>query len=53
MLVMLGILVNIGVSNPYAIAAIIVCGLLFYKMREWYLQTAKKIKYLEGVSKFV
>ncbi|KAJ8979912.1 hypothetical protein NQ317_005348 [Molorchus minor] len=50
-LVMIGILINVGISNPYVIIAMVVLGAVFIKLRNWYIQTAKDIKHLEGITK--
>ncbi|KAJ8933696.1 hypothetical protein NQ314_013862 [Rhamnusium bicolor] len=50
-LVMIGILINVGVSNPYIIIAMVILGGVFLKLRAWYIATAKDIKHLEGITK--
>ncbi|CAH1105116.1 unnamed protein product [Psylliodes chrysocephalus] len=50
-LVMCGILVNVSISNPYIIIAIIVLGAVFLQFRNWYIASAKVIKHLEGIAK--
>lgn len=50
---MIGILVNVGVSNQYMIIAMVVLGALFLQIRAWYIATAKDIKHLEGISKYI
>ncbi|CAH0557993.1 unnamed protein product [Brassicogethes aeneus] len=50
-LVMIGILVNVTISNPYVIIAMIVLGILFIFLRNWYIATAKAIKHIEGITK--
>ncbi|KAJ8933698.1 hypothetical protein NQ314_013864 [Rhamnusium bicolor] len=50
-LVMCGILVNVGVSNPYVIIAMVILGAVFLKIRSFYIATAKDIKHLEGITK--
>ncbi|KAJ8951072.1 hypothetical protein NQ318_003770 [Aromia moschata] len=51
MLVMCGILVNVGISNPYIIIAIVVLGALFLLIRYWFIASAVDIKHLEGITK--
>ncbi|KAJ8951068.1 hypothetical protein NQ318_003766, partial [Aromia moschata] len=51
MLIMAGILINVGVSNPYIIIAMVILGAVFIKIRAWYIKTAKAIKHLEGITK--
>lgn len=51
LLVMSGILVMIVIANYYMIIAMVVIGILFLKVRAWYVATAKDVKHLEGISK--
>ncbi|XP_057653043.1 ATP-binding cassette sub-family C member 4-like [Diorhabda carinulata] len=51
LLVLVGILVNIGVSSPYMIILMVILGFVFIKFRSWYLSTVKVLKHLEGVTK--
>ncbi|XP_017778100.1 PREDICTED: multidrug resistance-associated protein 4 [Nicrophorus vespilloides] len=51
MLVMVGILVMIAISNYYMIIAMVVFIILFIFLRKWYLTTVKVIKHLEGITK--
>jgi ATP-binding cassette subfamily C (CFTR/MRP) protein 4 len=51
LLVMSGILLMVTVANYYMVVAIIVIGALFFKVRTWYVATAKDVKHLEGISK--
>ncbi|XP_057653038.1 ATP-binding cassette sub-family C member 4-like isoform X2 [Diorhabda carinulata] len=50
-LVMAGLLINIVLSNAYMIIAIIVLGYVFLKFRKWYIEIAKILKHLEGITK--
>ncbi|CAG9858692.1 unnamed protein product [Phyllotreta striolata] len=50
-LVMCGILINVSISNPYIIIAIIILGAVFMLFRKWYIKSAKVIKHLEGIAK--
>ncbi|KAH1014057.1 hypothetical protein HUJ04_002952 [Dendroctonus ponderosae] len=50
-LVMTGILINVAISNYYMIAAMLVLGYAFLKLRGWYIASAKDIKHLEGIAK--
>ncbi|CAH0557995.1 unnamed protein product [Brassicogethes aeneus] len=49
-LVMIGILVNVFISNPYVIIAVIVLGILFIFLRNWYIVTTKALKHIEGIT---
>jgi ATP-binding cassette subfamily C (CFTR/MRP) protein 4 len=51
LLVMSGILLMVTVANYYMVVAIIVIGALFFKVRTWYVATAKDVKHLEGITK--
>ncbi|ENN75124.1 hypothetical protein YQE_08304, partial [Dendroctonus ponderosae] len=48
---MTGILINVAISNYYMIAAMLVLGYAFLKLRGWYIASAKDIKHLEGIAK--
>ncbi|KAG5885794.1 hypothetical protein JTB14_031511 [Gonioctena quinquepunctata] len=50
-MVMAGILVNIAASNPYMIIAMVLFGVFFIKIREWFILTAKLIKHCESATK--
>ncbi|XP_030759733.1 multidrug resistance-associated protein 4-like [Sitophilus oryzae] len=50
-LVMVGILINVSISNYFMIIAIVVLGAIFLKLRNWYIASAKDIKHLEGIAK--
>ncbi|XP_074034753.1 ATP-binding cassette sub-family C member 4 isoform X2 [Leptinotarsa decemlineata] len=50
-LVMSGSLVNISVTNPYMIIAMVILGIFFLKIREWFVTIAMDIKHLESSSK--
>ncbi|XP_023310959.1 multidrug resistance-associated protein 4 [Anoplophora glabripennis] len=50
-LVMIGILINVGISNQYMIIAMVVLGAVFLKIRSWYIATARDVKHLEGITK--
>ncbi|XP_074034740.1 ATP-binding cassette sub-family C member 4 isoform X2 [Leptinotarsa decemlineata] len=50
-LVMCGNLVNIGVTNPYMIIAMVLLGLLFLKIRQWFISTMMDIRHLESLTK--
>lgn len=47
---MFGILINVSVVNYYMIIAAVVLGVIFFKIRGWYILTAKDLKHLEGIS---
>lgn len=51
LLVMTGILVMVIISNSYLIVIIIILGFVFFKVRKWYVATARSIKHIEGVTK--
>ncbi|XP_050309650.1 ATP-binding cassette sub-family C member 4-like isoform X2 [Anthonomus grandis grandis] len=51
LLVLVGILVNVTVSNYYMVIAMVVLGCIFMKLRQWYTSSAKDIKHLEGIAK--
>lgn len=48
---MSGSLVTVAISNYYMIAAIVLLGAVFLKIRHWYVASAKDIKHLEGIGK--
>ncbi|CAH1105115.1 unnamed protein product [Psylliodes chrysocephalus] len=50
-LVMAGILINVSISNQYMIIAMVILGTIFFKLRGWYILTAKALKHLEGITK--
>ncbi|XP_022907991.2 ATP-binding cassette sub-family C member 4-like [Onthophagus taurus] len=50
-LVMCGIIVMIGIANPYMVIAAVILGIFFLQIRRWYALTAKDIKHLEGTTK--
>ncbi|XP_072393714.1 ATP-binding cassette sub-family C member 4-like isoform X5 [Diabrotica undecimpunctata] len=47
-LVLIGILVNVSISSPYAIIAMLFLGIFFLKLRSWYLSIAISLKHIEG-----
>lgn len=47
---MCGILVIVVATNYYMIVITIILGILFYKIRGWYMANARDIKHLEGIS---
>ncbi|XP_044268658.1 ATP-binding cassette sub-family C member 4-like [Tribolium madens] len=51
LLVMSGILVMVTIANYYMVIAMVIIGLLFLKVRSWYVATAKDVKHLEGITK--
>ncbi|EFA04472.2 putative multidrug resistance-associated protein lethal(2)03659-like Protein [Tribolium castaneum] len=51
LLVMSGILVMVTIANYYMVVAMVIIGLLFLKVRSWYVATAKDVKHLEGITK--
>ncbi|CAG9767681.1 unnamed protein product [Ceutorhynchus assimilis] len=51
LLVMMGILVSVTISSYYMVAAIIILGYIFLKVRGWYVASAKHIKHIEGIAK--
>lgn len=50
-LVMAGLLLNIAISNPYMIIAMVILGAVFLKFKTWYIETAKTLKHIEGITK--
>ncbi|CAH0557999.1 unnamed protein product [Brassicogethes aeneus] len=50
-LVMIGILVNVSISNPHVIIAVIVLGILFILLMNCYIATTRAIKHIEGITK--
>ncbi|KAL1496964.1 hypothetical protein ABEB36_008007 [Hypothenemus hampei] len=50
-LVMVGIFINVLISNYFMIIAMVLLGLVFMKLRTWYIASAKDIKHLEGIAK--
>ncbi|XP_050511824.1 ATP-binding cassette sub-family C member 4-like isoform X2 [Diabrotica virgifera virgifera] len=47
-LVLIGILVNVSISSPYAIIAMLLLGICFLKLRSCYLSIAMSLKHIEG-----
>lgn len=45
--------VNTAISNPFTIALIFISGALVKHLLNYYIPTAKNIKHLEGVSKYI
>jgi hypothetical protein len=50
-LVLVGILVNIAIVNPYFIILMIVLGFCYYGVTIVYLKTSRNVKRLEAISK--
>ncbi|XP_069685044.1 ATP-binding cassette sub-family C member 4-like isoform X2 [Periplaneta americana] len=50
-LVLIGILVNIAIVNPYFIIAMVVLGFCFYGVTKVYLATSRNVKRLEGITR--
>ncbi|KAJ3654233.1 hypothetical protein Zmor_013432 [Zophobas morio] len=48
---MSGILIMIVIANYYMLVPIVIIGFLFFKVRGWYLATARDVKHLEGMTK--
>ncbi|XP_056634445.1 ATP-binding cassette subfamily C member 4-like isoform X1 [Diorhabda sublineata] len=51
LLLVAGILVNIAVSSPVMVIAIVILGIVFIKFNSWYILTAKVLKHVEGIAK--
>jgi F0F1-type ATP synthase assembly protein I len=50
-LVLVGILVNIAIVNPYFILLMILLGFCYYGVTAVYLRTSRNVKRLEAISK--
>ncbi|XP_015109425.1 probable multidrug resistance-associated protein lethal(2)03659 isoform X2 [Diachasma alloeum] len=50
-LALLGIVVVVGVANPWLMVPTVVIGVLFYFLRVIYLATSRSIKRLEGITR--
>jgi F0F1-type ATP synthase assembly protein I len=50
-LVLVGILVNIAIVNPYFIIMMIFLGFCYYGVTTVYLRTSRNVKRLEAISK--
>lgn len=51
-LALIGIIVVVGVVNPWLMIPTLLIGIIFYFLRIFYLTTSRSVKRLEGVSKF-
>jgi ATP-binding cassette, subfamily C (CFTR/MRP), member 4 len=49
---LLGIVVVVGIVNPYFLIPTVFMGILFYYMRIFYLLTSRSIKRMEATSKY-
>ncbi|KAG5885795.1 hypothetical protein JTB14_031512 [Gonioctena quinquepunctata] len=50
-LLLTGILVNVVISNPYMIVAMLILSFCIMKLRTWYISTAEDVKRLESATK--
>lgn len=50
---MIGIIVVIIITNVFMIAAVIILGIIGYKLAQVYTNAAKDIKRMEGIGKFI
>ncbi|XP_074034732.1 ATP-binding cassette sub-family C member 4 isoform X3 [Leptinotarsa decemlineata] len=50
-LILIGMLVNVIVSNTVMVVVIIIFGFIFWKMAQWYISTAAAVKNLETTAK--
>jgi len=50
-LIVIGILIVVGITNPYLILPTLVIVVIFFKIRNIYITISQSIKRLEGVSK--
>lgn len=46
---MIGISVNIGMTNPYTIGSVLVCGVLLWLVLRIFIVTIRSVKHLEAV----
>ncbi|KAG5876600.1 hypothetical protein JTB14_021567 [Gonioctena quinquepunctata] len=46
-----GLLINVALSSPYLIIAMVVVGSFFWILRGWYIASSKVIKLIEGATK--
>lgn len=53
MLVMTGIFVVILITNIYMVVALILLGIVGFKLAALYTNAAKDIKRMEGISKYI
>lgn len=49
---LLGIVIVVAIVNPYNLIPTVVIGIIFYFMREYYLQTSRNVKRVEATSKY-
>jgi len=47
----MGIIIVVGLVNVYLMIPTFIVGVIFYKIRVFYLSTSRSVKRLEGVSK--
>lgn len=50
---LIGIVVVVGVSNPWLMLPTVIIGIVFYYMRVVYLATGRSVKRLEGISTYI
>lgn len=50
-LALLGIIIVVGIVNPWLMLPTVFIGVVFYLLRNFYLATSRSVKRLEGVSK--
>ena len=48
----LGVIVVVGVVNLWLVLPVLILAVAFYKVRQWYLETARAIKRLEATSNY-
>ncbi|XP_018322257.1 multidrug resistance-associated protein 4-like [Agrilus planipennis] len=51
LLIMLGIFVNVAISNVWMITAAVVLGVIFIVILKFYITIARDVKHLEGITK--
>lgn len=51
-LALLGIIIVVGVVNPWLMLPTVGIGIIFYLLRIFYLRTSRNVKRLEGVSRY-
>nr|XP_023021441.1 probable multidrug resistance-associated protein lethal(2)03659 [Leptinotarsa decemlineata] len=50
-MIICGIVVNVGLSNPYITIAMAIVGALFWQIRKWYISSSRILKLIEGATK--
>lgn len=49
-LTLLGVIVVIGIANPWLMIPTVIIGIIFYFLRIFYIATSRSVKRLEGIS---